>query len=321
MGKKHKSDRGDRHSSRSPTRHSKKDDAPDLHRKIKQEVDTGWTDNTANGHDWSPSRDARRDRDKESASPRSPDHRHKDKHRDRHSGDKDGHRKRRGDSSGRDDDSPSNRRSKKEKAKVKKEEDRVKKEDERDRKSDSKSRHKDRHKDGEKDKKDDDKQKANLGLSGKLAEDTNTFRGVVIKYNEPAEARKPKIRWRFYQFKGEEDLPTLFVHRQSAYLIGRDRLIADIPVDHPSCSKQHAVLQFRHVEYQRENGSTGKRVSPYVIDLGSTNKTYLNNKPIEAQKYHELREKDVLKFGYSSREYVLLHDKSADSTETDEDPD
>ena len=67
-----------------------------------------------------------------------------------------------------------------------------------------------------------EKEKANLGLSGKLAEDTNTFRGVVIKYNEPPEARKPKIKWRLYQFKGTEELPTLFVHRQSAYLIGED---------------------------------------------------------------------------------------------------
>jgi len=158
-----------------------------------------------------------------------------------------------------------------------------------------------------------EKEKANLGLSGKLAEDTNTFRGVVIKYNEPPEARKLKIKWRLYQFKGTEELPTLFVHRQSAYLIGRDRLIADIPVDHPSCSKQHAVLQYRLSEYTRDDGSRGKRVLPYIIDLGATNKTYLNNKPIEAQRYHELREKDVLKFGYSSREYVLLNDKSADS--------
>jgi hypothetical protein len=31
----------------------------------------------------------------------------------------------------------------------------------------------------------------------------------------------------------------------SIYLFGRERRVADIPTDHPSCSKQHAVLQFR----------------------------------------------------------------------------
>lgn len=40
----------------------------------------------------------------------------------------------------------------------------------------------------------------------------------------------------------------LHIHRQSAYLIGRDRLVADIAVDHPSCSKQHAVIQCKLVD-------------------------------------------------------------------------
>ena len=30
--------------------------------------------------------------------------------------------------------------------------------------------------------------------------------GVVIKYNEPAEARIPKTRWRLYPFKGDQAL-------------------------------------------------------------------------------------------------------------------
>lgn len=33
--------------------------------------------------------------------------------------------------------------------------------------------------------------------------------------------------------------------RMSSYLFGRERRVADVPTDHPSCSKQHAVLQFR----------------------------------------------------------------------------
>ncbi|XP_056142545.1 smad nuclear-interacting protein 1 isoform X2 [Lampris incognitus] len=161
-----------------------------------------------------------------------------------------------------------------------------------------------------------DKEKPNFELSGALTEDTNTFRGVVIKYNEPPEARIPKRRWRLYPFKNDEPLPVMYIHRQSAYLLGRQRKIADIPIDHPSCSKQHAVFQYRLVEVTRADGTTGRRVKPYIIDLGSGNGTYLNNQRIEAQRYYELKEKDVLKFGFSSREYVLLHEFS-DTTEVD----
>jgi len=53
-------------------------------------------------------------------------------------------------------------------------------------------------------------------------------------------------------------------------------------------------------------------VLPYIIDLGSSNGTYLNNNRIEPQRYYELKEKDVIKFGYSTREYVLLHENSED---------
>ncbi|KAL8220387.1 UNVERIFIED_CONTAM: hypothetical protein K2H54_044963 [Gekko kuhli] len=161
------------------------------------------------------------------------------------------------------------------------------------------------------------KEKPSFELSGALLEDTNTFRGVVIKYTEPPEARIPKKRWRLYPFKNDEVLPVMYIHRQSAYLLGRHRRIADIPIDHPSCSKQHAVFQYRLVEYTRPDGTTGRKVKPYIIDLGSGNGTFLNNQRIEPQRYYELKEKDVLKFGFSSREYVLLHE-SSDTSEVDQ---
>jgi len=155
-----------------------------------------------------------------------------------------------------------------------------------------------------------EKEGVNLGLSGALAQDTNTFNGIVIKYSEPPEARKPKRRWRFYVFKGDEVLPVLHLHRQSAFLMGRDRKVCDLPIDHPSCSKQHAVFQYRMITKKRSDGTEGNRVLPYIIDLGSANGTYLNNQRIEGSRYYELQEKDMLKFGFSTREYVLLHEDS-----------
>lgn len=70
--------------------------------------------------------------------------------------------------------------------------------------------------------------------------------------------------------------------------------------------------------YEREDGSTGKRVRPYIIDLESANGTFVNNKQIDAKKYIELLEKDVIKFGFSSREYVLLHESSKEDAEDDD---
>lgn len=81
---------------------------------------------------------------------------------------------------------------------------------------------------------------------------------MVIKYAEPPEARKPRERWRLYPFKDGKQLETMYIHRQSAYLIGRDpevggrgererstasnllAQICELPMNHPSISKQHA---------------------------------------------------------------------------------
>lgn len=47
--------------------------------------------------------------------------------------------------------------------------------------------------DKEKKKPMENKAKPDFGLSGKLVEETNIVNGVVIKYSEPEEARKPKV--------------------------------------------------------------------------------------------------------------------------------
>jgi smad nuclear-interacting protein 1 len=58
-----------------------------------------------------------------------------------------------------------------------------------------------------------EKEQVTFGLSGKLMEDTNTVNGIVVRYSEPLEAKKPRTKWRLYVFKGNEELPILYVHR------------------------------------------------------------------------------------------------------------
>ena len=65
----------------------------------------------------------------------------------------------------------------------------------------------------------------------KVISHSKSYLFPICSYSEPEEARKPKRRWRFYVFKGEETMPVMHIHRQSAYLIGKDRKIADIPVE------------------------------------------------------------------------------------------
>lgn len=157
------------------------------------------------------------------------------------------------------------------------------------------------------------KEKPNFGNTGVLAAQSNTVTQadgttVTLKYHEPPEARKPAPRdqWRLYVFKGDEVIDTIELHTRSCWLVGRDLAIADLPAEHPSISKQHAVIQFRYTEKRNEYGDKIGRVKPYLIDLESANGTKLNGDKVPDSRYLELRDKDMIQFGSSTREYVLM---------------
>ncbi|CCJ31205.1 unnamed protein product [Pneumocystis jirovecii] len=149
-------------------------------------------------------------------------------------------------------------------------------------------------------------EKPNFKLSGKLAAESNNINEVPLKYHEPIEAHKPDKLWQLYVFKNDEQIDIFNIYQKSCYLLGRDRIVADIPIDHPSCSKQHAVIQFRQI--RSKNTILIEEIKPYIIDLNSTNGTFLNNERIIHSHYIELKPKDMIKFADSTREYILLHE-------------
>ncbi|KAK5583899.1 hypothetical protein RB653_005503 [Dictyostelium firmibasis] len=143
---------------------------------------------------------------------------------------------------------------------------------------------------------------------------------IKLKWHEPVEAKLPNEKWMLYPFKGKEQLDTIYLHRKKSFLFGRNRDIADIPIDHPSCSSQHAVIVFRIRKKEDPNtGSIKTFTLPYIIDLESTNGTFLKGEKIEPAKYFELRSKDKIKFGTSTREYILLCEDSISDDDDDDD--
>jgi len=97
---------------------------------------------------------------------------------------------------------------------------------------------------------------------------------------------------------------------RSCWLLGRQREVVDYALEHPSSSGQHAVIQFRYIQKMVEDEYGVKKqkgkVKPYIIDLESSNGTELNGDRIETSRYLELRDKDILKFAGSEREYVVM---------------
>lgn len=158
-----------------------------------------------------------------------------------------------------------------------------------------------------------EKLKPNLGQTGVLAAASNAITqadgtSIVLKYHEPPEARKPPAKddWKLFVFKGADIVETIELSTRSCWLIGREISVVDLAAEHPSISKQHAVIQFRYIEKTNEFGDRLGRVRPYLIDLESANGTSLNKEEIAPSRYVELRDKDMVQFGHSTREYVLM---------------
>ncbi|KAJ3300848.1 hypothetical protein HDV03_001900 [Kappamyces sp. JEL0829] len=160
-----------------------------------------------------------------------------------------------------------------------------------------------------------EKEAPNYSRSGALVKEQLMYNGVQLKYSEPSEARKSLRKWRLYVFKGKEHIDTIEIHKQSAYLIGKERYrlptnqirrVCDLPMDHQSISSQHAVLQYRQIITTNDYGDTSKKIKLYLIDLESSNGTFVNKERVPPSRYYEIKLGDVLQFGGSTREYVVM---------------
>lgn len=83
----------------------------------------------------------------------------------------------------------------------------------------------------------------------------------------------------------------------------------DVVLEHPSISRQHAVLQCRPSD-GAQAGKPGQVLAPqeagmYVFDLGSTHGTFLNKHRLAPRCYHLLREGQMFRLGGSSRLFLL----------------
>jgi len=101
----------------------------------------------------------------------------------------------------------------------------------------------------------------------------------------------------------------------------------DMQLEHPSISRHHAVLQYRPPRKPDAEGAEGEEegagstrtttalsssvsANPteegyYVYDLGSTHGTFINKTKIQMRCYYRLRVGQMVKFGGSSRLFLL----------------
>jgi len=115
------------------------------------------------------------------------------------------------------------------------------------------------------------------------------------RFKLPAWSREPQLdKCALEVFKGEKKIGTITrVRKQKATIFGRHKSFADVILQHPSISRQHSAILH------------GKSGNMYVMDLGSSHGTFVNKRRLANEKREPLREGDKIRFGASSREYIV----------------
>ena len=131
---------------------------------------------------------------------------------------------------------------------------------------------------------------------------------VSINYRPPNDSIMPSQNEIWFLFKFAEDKKeaeeTYKLIEKEFYLIGKDPRVCDIRIKQKNISRQHAVIQFRKIRKEKE-----WEIVPYLIDLNSTNGTYLNGDKIDNKKYYELRDKDELNKEKKKIDFLLMKTK------------
>lgn len=91
-----------------------------------------------------------------------------------------------------------------------------------------------------------------------------------------------------------EQVGSLSIQKKNCYVIGRNAPQCDIVVDHPSLSRRHAVIL-----HHKDSGRV------YVMDLKSTQGTWVNRRKLIPNLPTALTESCTLSFGTSSRVYQI----------------
>ena len=118
-----------------------------------------------------------------------------------------------------------------------------------------------------------------------------------IPYKEPSWGGLSKDKFSFEVLKNGVIIDTIDLTK-SFYLIGR-LPSCDITLEHPSLSRHHAVIQYCTTKTEKHN------IGWYVYDLDSTHGTWINKNKVYAKKYYGIHVGHVLKFGGSTRLFIL----------------
>jgi len=142
------------------------------------------------------------------------------------------------------------------------------------------------------------------------ASELKTIQTLPLQYMEPSWGGVPDKPYYLEILKNGTIVETVKLENKSFFTIGR-LPVCDVPFEHPSLSRHHAVLQYK------TNPSPEKPVGFYLFDLDSTHGSFHNKKKCFPKTFYRLRVGHMLKFGGSTRTVLLQGPEEDEEEETE----
>lgn len=121
---------------------------------------------------------------------------------------------------------------------------------------------------------------------------------IPLPYKEPVWSGVVDSAYSFEVLKSGVIVDQINLNTKSFYVVGR-LSTCDVIMEHPSISRYHAIIQYRSI------GDEVNHAGFYLYDLDSTHGTFLNKQPTKPRCYHRLRVGHMVKFGGSTRMFIL----------------
>lgn len=150
----------------------------------------------------------------------------------------------------------------------------------------------------------------------KSAESEETSSYPSLPYTEPQWSGPPSEAFSLTVIKNGTVIQEIPIGTKPYLVFGR-LPICHVPLEHPSISRYHAILQYRPQSSETDTQDSSfvenvtlfstnpKEAGFYIYDLGSTHGTCLNKTKVQPRCYYRVRIGQMIRLGGSSRMFVL----------------
>ncbi|CAF0714776.1 unnamed protein product [Adineta steineri] len=127
-----------------------------------------------------------------------------------------------------------------------------------------------------------------------------------LQYNIPESSSIPPIEYTLEVLRNGSIIDYVPLSHRPYTVFGRSP-DSDVVLEHPTISRYHAIVQYKS-EFEH-----GQSPGLYIYDCGSTHGTFINKKRLEPKIYVRIKIGYIIKFGQSTRLYLVQGDSTAEA--------